>query len=81
MLIPRKEPDLWRNITTRYLLTCAAIGVAGSLALMPIFIIFSAAAVAAAPVVYAVVVGIWFLPGALAQSRSASRRRCGWPDC
>ncbi len=57
-----------RNITTRYLLTCAVIGVAGGLALMPVFLIFSAAAVAAAPIVYAVVVGVWFLPGALSQN-------------
>lgn len=57
-----------KNVTTRYLLTCAVIGVAGGLLLMPVFIIFSAAAVAAAPIVYAVVVGIWFLPGALSQN-------------
>jgi len=57
-----------QRITTRYLLTCAALGVAGGLVLMPVFIVFSAAAVAAAPIVYAIVVGIWFLPGALAQS-------------
>lgn len=57
-----------KNIATRYLLTCAVIGVAGGLVLMPVFIIFSAAATLAAPLVYSAVVGIWFLPGALAQN-------------
>lgn len=57
-----------RNLTTRYLLTCAVLGVAGGIVLMPVFIVFSAAAVAAAPIVYSAVVGVWFLPGALAQT-------------
>ncbi|GAB3615452.1 hypothetical protein GCM10027416_00090 [Okibacterium endophyticum] len=56
-----------RNTSTRLLLTCAAIGVAGGL----VFIGSSYIDILIAstlPVVYGVLVGVYFLPGVIAQS-------------
>ena len=57
-----------KNISTRLLLTCAAIGVACGIVLLPIFGIFSSAAIAAAPLLYTVLLGFWFFGGVLMQT-------------
>ncbi|GAB3595498.1 ECF transporter S component [Microbacterium tumbae] len=57
-----------RNLPTRILLTCAAIGVAAGILLLPIFGFFSAAAIAAAPLAYTALLGAWFAGGVLIQS-------------
>ncbi|MFJ4175085.1 ECF transporter S component [Microbacterium sp. NPDC089696] len=57
-----------KNISTRLLLTCAAIGVASGIVLLPIFGVFSSAAIAAAPLLYTVFLGFWFFGGVLMQS-------------
>lgn len=51
--------------TTRYLLSCAAIGAAGAVLLIPANN-FAVALGAALPFLYAVMVGVWLLPPALA---------------
>ncbi|PWC07723.1 ECF transporter S component [Mycetocola zhujimingii] len=56
-----------RNASTRLLLTCAAIGVAGGL----VFVVsgyLNGLVSATAPVLYGSIVGVYFLPGVVAQS-------------
>lgn len=57
-----------KNLSTRILLTCAAIGVAAGILLLPIFSFFSTAAIAVAPLGYTALLGVWFFGGALIQS-------------
>ncbi|GAA3647994.1 ECF transporter S component [Microbacterium marinilacus] len=57
-----------RNLPTRLLLTCAAIGVAAGIVLLPVFGFFSAAAIAVMPLGYAALLGAWFFAGVLIQS-------------
>ncbi|GGM63887.1 ECF transporter S component [Microbacterium saperdae] len=57
-----------KNTSTRILLTCAAIGVANGILLLPVFGIFSGAAIAAAPLLYTVLLGFWFFGGVLMQT-------------
>lgn len=57
-----------KNTSTRILLTCAAIGVASGILLLPIFGIFSSAAIAAVPLLYTVLLGFWFFGGVLMQT-------------
>lgn len=49
-----------KSLTTRYLMTCAAIGAAGGVLLVPINHIAAAAVVL--PLLYAPLVGFWILP-------------------
>lgn len=56
-----------RNTTTRLLLTCAAIGVGAGLPL-GVAGYLHAVVIAAVPVIYGVLVGIYFFPGAIAQA-------------
>ncbi|MGO1507602.1 MAG: ECF transporter S component [Microbacteriaceae bacterium] len=57
-----------KNLPTRILLTCAAIGVASGILLLPILGVFSTAVVAAAPLAYAALIGTWFFGGVLIQT-------------
>lgn len=56
-----------RNASTRLLLTCAAIGVAGGL----VFVVsgyLNGLMSATVPIVYGALIGVYFLPGVVAQS-------------
>lgn len=55
-------------LPTRILLTCAAIGVASGILLLPMFAVFSTAVIAVAPIGYAALLGTWFFGGVLIQS-------------
>ncbi|MET4637622.1 ECF transporter S component [Mycetocola sp. 2940] len=56
-----------RNTSTRLLLTCAAIGVAGGLVFVASGYVQGLVA-ATLPIAYGLLVGIYFLPGVIAQS-------------
>ncbi|MGK9149040.1 ECF transporter S component [Plantibacter flavus] len=56
-----------QRLSTRLLMTCAAIGVAGGL----VFVVsgyIGGAISATAPVLYGVIIGVYFLPGVVAQA-------------
>ncbi|WP_314149771.1 ECF transporter S component [uncultured Leifsonia sp.] len=55
------------NTSTRLLLTCAAIGVAGGI-VFSVSAYISGTLAAAAPMFYGAVIGVYFLPGVVAQS-------------
>ena len=56
-----------KNTSTRLLLTCAAIGVAGGI-VFSISAYISGTLAAAAPMFYGAVIGVYFLPGVVAQA-------------
>ncbi|MFF1879624.1 ECF transporter S component [Leifsonia sp. NPDC058230] len=56
-----------KNTSTRLLLTCAAIGVAGGI-VFSISAYVSGTLAAAAPMFYGAVIGVYFLPGVIAQA-------------
>jgi energy-coupling factor transport system permease protein len=56
-----------KNTSTRLLLTCAAIGVAGGI-VFSISAYVSGTLAAAAPMFYGAVIGVYFLPGVVAQA-------------
>lgn len=56
-----------KNTSTRLLLTCAAIGVAGGI-VFSISAYISGTLAAAAPMFYGAVIGVYFLPGVIAQA-------------
>ncbi len=57
-----------KHFSTRLLLTCAAIGVASAILLLPVFSFFSYPAIAIAPLAYTALLGVWFFGGVLIQS-------------
>lgn len=57
-----------KQTSTKILLTCAAIGVVSGIILLPIFALFSSAAIAVAPLLYPVLLGFWFFAGTLMQT-------------
>ncbi|MFF1573868.1 ECF transporter S component [Leifsonia sp. NPDC058292] len=56
-----------KNTSTRLLLTCAAIGVAGGI-VFSVSAYISGTLAAAAPMFYGAVIGVYFLPGVIAQA-------------
>lgn len=54
------------RLATRALLTCAAIGAAGGLLILPVTLLLGPAALSAV-LLWGAVQGVWYLPGALAQ--------------